>query len=58
MTFADFKRQLNENLKEVLEIMEESGYLHRLPANPELEDWYVLFFTVWNDNISDVVVDS
>ena len=58
MTLAEFKRQLNDNVKEALDIMEGADYLGQLPPSPELEDWYLLFFTVWNDNIGDVVFDA
>jgi hypothetical protein len=59
MTFAEFKRQLNDNVKEALDILEEDqDYRDKLPNNPELEDWYLVFFTVWNDNIGEVVFES
>lgn len=58
MTLAEFKRQLHDDLKQALDIMEGSDYLDQLPANPSLEDYYVLFFTVWNDNIGDVAYET
>jgi hypothetical protein len=58
MNIAAFKRQLNENVREALEIMEEEDYLETLPPEPTLEDWYALFFTVWNDRIGEVVFET
>jgi hypothetical protein len=58
MTFTEFKRQLHEDVKEALDIMDDPDYLGMLPPDPSPEDWYALFFTVWNDNIGDIVVES
>ena len=58
MTFAGFKRQLNENVREALEIMEGPDYFDQLPPEPSPEDFYALFFTVWNDNIGEVVFET
>jgi hypothetical protein len=60
MTFAEFKRQLNEDVKEVLEAMEEGedNYLETLPPDPTLEDYYAMFFTAWNDNVREIVFET
>ena len=58
MTLIEFKRQLNDNVREALEIMEGTDYLDALPPNPSEDDWYVLFFTVWNVNIRDVMFET
>jgi hypothetical protein len=58
MTLAEFKRQLNDDVKEAFDIMEGGDYLDELPSNPSLEDFYALFFKVWNDNISDIVIET
>jgi len=58
MTITEFKRQLNDDVKQALEIMEDEDLLAGLPSNPSLEDYYSLFFTVWNDNIGDIVVET
>ena len=58
MTIDEFKKTLNENVKEALALLEGPDYADAIPSNPDLEDWYVLFFTVWNDNIAEVVFDT
>jgi hypothetical protein len=58
MTITEFKRQLHDDVKEALEIMEGPDYLDTLPPNPSLEDYYTLFFTVWNDNIGDLMFEA
>jgi len=58
MTITEFKRQLHDDVKEALDILEGQDYLDELPPNPSLEDYYSLFFTVWNDNIGDIVVET
>ena len=58
MTIVEFKRRLHEDVKEALDIMEGQDYLDQLPPNPSEEDYYALFFTVWNDNIGEVVFET
>lgn len=57
MTLEEFKRTLGENVKEALTILEGPDYKDAIPENPDLETWYVFFFTVWNDNIAEVVFE-
>jgi hypothetical protein len=58
MTLEEFKRTVGENVKEALTILEGPDYKDALPANPDLEDFYVVFFTIWNDNIGEVVFET
>jgi hypothetical protein len=58
MTINEFKRQLNSDVREALDIMEGPDYLDTLPPEPSPEDYYALFFTVWNDNIGEVVFET